>query len=289
MREKSKVQRIYARLLKLHLLLHFVCFPLWICLFDHAAAAAAAGVAAPPACSSRTGRTHLFCSLLLGLTTTLCTWTFVLRLVLLAGVMSHSWRRPTARAPPWLPAPPAVALTTSAVWVQLTAGQSQKSRNVKFLCKWLHRELTGAFFRDFCFSLAFCSFRCFRFLKPEQERQFLTFEYNIKTYLLSFLKFYITEEVVAFCRVNPVVSPLRIHSYVVQIGGREMQLDGCQHICVRTYMKAVCCQQHWGPLCLRKTHTHTLADYFILNTVLKCSYEALGPEWDPTKMARPST
>eukprot|EP00066_Takifugu_rubripes_P022628 XP_011611894.1 PREDICTED: LOW QUALITY PROTEIN: stabilin-1-like [Takifugu rubripes] len=39
-------------------------------------------------------------------------------------------------------------------------------------------------------------------------------------------------------------------SYVVQIGGREMELDGCQHICVRSYLKPVCCPQHWGPLCL---------------------------------------
>ncbi|XP_040014670.1 stabilin-1 [Xiphias gladius] len=39
-------------------------------------------------------------------------------------------------------------------------------------------------------------------------------------------------------------------SYVVQIGGREMELDGCQHICVKRFMQPQCCPQHWGPLCL---------------------------------------
>ncbi|XP_071349438.1 stabilin-1 [Trachinotus anak] len=39
-------------------------------------------------------------------------------------------------------------------------------------------------------------------------------------------------------------------SYVVQIGGREMQLDGCHHICVKRFMQPLCCPQHWGPLCL---------------------------------------
>ncbi|XP_037641895.1 stabilin-1 [Sebastes umbrosus] len=38
-------------------------------------------------------------------------------------------------------------------------------------------------------------------------------------------------------------------SYVVEIGGREMALDGCQHICVKGYMMPLCCSQHWGPLC----------------------------------------
>uniref|UniRef100_A0A3B4V8V2 Stabilin 1 n=1 Tax=Seriola dumerili TaxID=41447 RepID=A0A3B4V8V2_SERDU len=39
-------------------------------------------------------------------------------------------------------------------------------------------------------------------------------------------------------------------SYVVQIGGTEMELDGCQHICVKRFMQPQCCPQHWGPLCL---------------------------------------
>ncbi|XP_076599998.1 stabilin-1 [Chaetodon auriga] len=39
-------------------------------------------------------------------------------------------------------------------------------------------------------------------------------------------------------------------SYVVQIGGREMELDGCQHICVKRFMQPQCCPQHWGSLCL---------------------------------------
>ncbi|XP_070693552.1 stabilin-1 [Pempheris klunzingeri] len=39
-------------------------------------------------------------------------------------------------------------------------------------------------------------------------------------------------------------------SYVVQIGGRDTEMDGCRHICVKRYMQPVCCPQHWGPLCL---------------------------------------
>ncbi|XP_035517937.1 stabilin-1 [Morone saxatilis] len=39
-------------------------------------------------------------------------------------------------------------------------------------------------------------------------------------------------------------------TYVVQIGGREVELDGCQHVCVKSFMQPVCCPQHWGPLCL---------------------------------------
>ncbi|XP_034387920.1 stabilin-1 isoform X4 [Cyclopterus lumpus] len=39
-------------------------------------------------------------------------------------------------------------------------------------------------------------------------------------------------------------------SYVVEIGGREMTLDGCQHICAKGFMQPQCCPGHWGPLCL---------------------------------------
>ncbi|KAM9361358.1 stabilin-1 [Symphorus nematophorus] len=39
-------------------------------------------------------------------------------------------------------------------------------------------------------------------------------------------------------------------SYVVQIGGLEIELEGCQHICSKRYLQPVCCPQHWGPLCL---------------------------------------
>uniref|UniRef100_A0A3Q1H6B8 Stabilin 1 n=1 Tax=Anabas testudineus TaxID=64144 RepID=A0A3Q1H6B8_ANATE len=39
-------------------------------------------------------------------------------------------------------------------------------------------------------------------------------------------------------------------SYVVQIGGREMELKGCRNICVKKFMQPKCCPQHWGPLCL---------------------------------------
>uniref|UniRef100_A0A3B4ZPW1 Stabilin 1 n=1 Tax=Stegastes partitus TaxID=144197 RepID=A0A3B4ZPW1_9TELE len=40
--------------------------------------------------------------------------------------------------------------------------------------------------------------------------------------------------------------------YLVQVGSRELQLQGCQHICVRSFMYPQCCPQHWGALCLRK-------------------------------------
>ncbi|XP_015240519.1 PREDICTED: stabilin-1 [Cyprinodon variegatus] len=39
-------------------------------------------------------------------------------------------------------------------------------------------------------------------------------------------------------------------SYVVQIGGREMELQGCQHTCVKSFLHPKCCPGHWGPLCL---------------------------------------
>uniref|UniRef100_UPI0037E9B06F stabilin-1 n=1 Tax=Semicossyphus pulcher TaxID=241346 RepID=UPI0037E9B06F len=39
-------------------------------------------------------------------------------------------------------------------------------------------------------------------------------------------------------------------SYVVHIGGRDMELPGCQHVCVKSFMQPLCCPQHWGPLCL---------------------------------------
>ncbi|XP_008297326.1 stabilin-1 [Stegastes partitus] len=39
-------------------------------------------------------------------------------------------------------------------------------------------------------------------------------------------------------------------SYLVQVGSRELQLQGCQHICVRSFMYPQCCPQHWGALCL---------------------------------------
>ncbi|KAM4583486.1 stabilin-1 [Fundulus diaphanus] len=39
-------------------------------------------------------------------------------------------------------------------------------------------------------------------------------------------------------------------SYVVQIGGREVELEGCHHLCVKSFMHPQCCPDHWGPLCL---------------------------------------
>ncbi|XP_036956541.1 stabilin-1 isoform X1 [Acanthopagrus latus] len=39
-------------------------------------------------------------------------------------------------------------------------------------------------------------------------------------------------------------------SYVVEIGGAEMELEGCQRICARMFMQPRCCPQHWGILCL---------------------------------------
>ncbi|KAM7421984.1 hypothetical protein PAMA_010186 [Pampus argenteus] len=38
-------------------------------------------------------------------------------------------------------------------------------------------------------------------------------------------------------------------SYVVQIGGTEMELSGCQHICVKSFLQPQCCPQHWGSIC----------------------------------------
>ncbi|XP_029908219.1 stabilin-1 isoform X3 [Myripristis murdjan] len=39
-------------------------------------------------------------------------------------------------------------------------------------------------------------------------------------------------------------------SYVVQIGGRAVELPGCSHACVRNVLQPRCCPNHWGPLCL---------------------------------------
>ncbi|XP_019952412.2 stabilin-1 [Paralichthys olivaceus] len=39
-------------------------------------------------------------------------------------------------------------------------------------------------------------------------------------------------------------------SYVVQIGSFDVELEGCQHICVKRFMQPKCCPQHWGLLCL---------------------------------------
>ncbi|KAM6927857.1 stabilin-1 [Xenentodon cancila] len=39
-------------------------------------------------------------------------------------------------------------------------------------------------------------------------------------------------------------------SYVVQIGSRQLELQGCRHVCVRSFMQPQCCPGHWGPLCL---------------------------------------
>uniref|UniRef100_A0A3Q2QFF6 EGF-like domain-containing protein n=1 Tax=Fundulus heteroclitus TaxID=8078 RepID=A0A3Q2QFF6_FUNHE len=41
-----------------------------------------------------------------------------------------------------------------------------------------------------------------------------------------------------------------LRSYVVQIGGREVELEGCHHLCVRSFLHPQCCPDHWGPLCL---------------------------------------
>ncbi|XP_034020839.1 stabilin-1 [Thalassophryne amazonica] len=39
-------------------------------------------------------------------------------------------------------------------------------------------------------------------------------------------------------------------SYVVQLGSREVKLDGCNRTCVRNVLQPRCCPQYWGPLCL---------------------------------------
>uniref|UniRef100_A0A3Q2DIM1 Uncharacterized protein n=1 Tax=Cyprinodon variegatus TaxID=28743 RepID=A0A3Q2DIM1_CYPVA len=55
---------------------------------------------------------------------------------------------------------------------------------------------------------------------------------------------------------NNCRSLLLLCSYVVQIGGREMELQGCQHTCVKSFLHPKCCPGHWGPLCLcESTHS----------------------------------
>lgn len=66
-------------------------------------------------------------------------------------------------------------------------------------------------------------------------------------------------------------------SYVVEIGGREVVLDGCQHVCTKGFMKPQCCPQHWGPLCLCKTHTHT--DYYITCIITQPYIYGDNPEY----------
>uniref|UniRef100_UPI003AACEC6C stabilin-1 n=1 Tax=Centroberyx gerrardi TaxID=166262 RepID=UPI003AACEC6C len=39
-------------------------------------------------------------------------------------------------------------------------------------------------------------------------------------------------------------------SYVVQMGGRDVELAGCHQSCVKNVLRPQCCPQHWGPLCL---------------------------------------
>ncbi|XP_008407077.1 stabilin-1 isoform X1 [Poecilia reticulata] len=39
-------------------------------------------------------------------------------------------------------------------------------------------------------------------------------------------------------------------SYVVRIGGRELELYGCHHLCVKNILHPQCCPSRWGPLCL---------------------------------------
>ncbi|XP_061582556.1 stabilin-1 [Cololabis saira] len=38
-------------------------------------------------------------------------------------------------------------------------------------------------------------------------------------------------------------------SYVVQIGSRELELQGCRQVCVKSYLRPWCCSGYWGPLC----------------------------------------
>ncbi|KAM4612808.1 stabilin-1 [Polymixia lowei] len=39
-------------------------------------------------------------------------------------------------------------------------------------------------------------------------------------------------------------------SYVVEIGGRGVELPGCSHTCLKNIVQSHCCPEHWGPLCL---------------------------------------
>ncbi|KAM7006971.1 LOW QUALITY PROTEIN: stabilin-1 [Tautogolabrus adspersus] len=39
-------------------------------------------------------------------------------------------------------------------------------------------------------------------------------------------------------------------SYVVKFGSLDKELAGCSLLCAKSFMQPVCCQDHWGPLCL---------------------------------------
>lgn len=205
--------------------------------FNHVAAAG--GVVAPAGFTPRTGKTPLasshFFKCALDSKKPWRTSTFVLRLVLLDGAMSHSWRRPTASAHPGLRAQQAAALVAPAVWAHLTAGRHQKSRNVKFTTG---TKFTSPLYRDF---LHFATATLHH--KSSSVKYLNSPDCLLRTAIKD--------------GVNSVLSSPHAPSYAVQIGGREMELDGCQHICVRSYLKPVCCPQHWGPLCLGKNHTLT--------------------------------
>lgn len=201
--------------------------------------AAAAGIVAPAGFTPRTGKTppssSRFFKWALDSKKPLRTSTFVLRLVLVDGATSHSWRRPAASARPGLRARQAAALVAPAAWAQLTAGRHQKSRNVKFTTV---TKCTSPLYRVFS-----------HFATATLHHKSSSVKYLNSPDCL--LRTAIKDG------VNSVPSSPHVPSYVVQIGGREMELDGCQHICVKSYLKPVCCPQHWGPLCLGKNYMLT--------------------------------
>ncbi|XP_029989348.1 stabilin-1 isoform X2 [Sphaeramia orbicularis] len=39
-------------------------------------------------------------------------------------------------------------------------------------------------------------------------------------------------------------------TFLLQMGGRQVEVSGCQRVCERTFIERRCCLHHWGPLCL---------------------------------------
>uniref|UniRef100_A0A3B3TUP1 Stabilin 2 n=1 Tax=Poecilia latipinna TaxID=48699 RepID=A0A3B3TUP1_9TELE len=54
--------------------------------------------------------------------------------------------------------------------------------------------------------------------------------------------------------------PALLCSYVVQIGGRELELYGCHHLCVKNILHPQCCPGRWGPLCLCESPSQVISN-----------------------------
>lgn len=54
--------------------------------------------------------------------------------------------------------------------------------------------------------------------------------------------------------------PPLLCSYVVQIGARNLELDGCHHLCAKNILKPQCCPGRWGPLCLCESPSRVISN-----------------------------